>query len=195
LQLLLLALALLLLALTLRDGHLRSRHDASSAGLDSAARDSQRTDFSDLSASFAIQNGIATTQDMAMNSPLLRVQGRGAVNLPQRAVDMVLDTRLVATLQGQGGPDARGFTVPVHVSGPFDHLSYRPDLSGISRDELRELTRNPGELLRNPGEALRNLIPGGQPPQQPAQPDQPQPQQPQQRQLPNLPFRIPGLGR
>jgi AsmA protein len=169
-------------------------------GLDGTARDTQRTDFSDLSASFAIQNGVATTQDMAMNSPLLRVQGRGAVNLAQRAVDMVLDTRLVATLQGQGGREARGFTVPVHVSGPFDHLSYRPDLSGISREELRELTRNPGELLRNPGEALRNLIPGGQPPQQPSQPDQqqpqqPQPQQPQQRQLPNLPFRIPGLGR
>src|SRR5205807_1394156 len=140
----------------------------------------------------------ATTQDMAMNSPLLRVQGRGAVNLPQRAVDMVLDTRLVATLQGQGGRDARGFTVPVHVSGPFDRLSYRPDLSGISQQELQELTRNPGELLRNPGEALRNLIPGrqqqapAQSDQQQPQPQQPQPQQPQQRQLPNLPFRIPG---
>lgn len=168
-------------------------------GLDSSARETQRTDFSDLSASFAIQNGVATTQDMAMNSPLMRVQGRGTVNLPQRAVDMMLDTRLVATLQGQGGRDARGFTVPVHVSGPFDNLSYRPDLSGISREELQELTRNPGELLRNPGEALRNLIPGRQQqPQPPAQSDQqqpPQPQQPQQRQLPNLPFRIPGLGR
>jgi AsmA protein len=157
-------------------------------GLDSGARETQRTDFSDLSASFAIQNGVATTQDMAMNSPLLRVQGRGAVNLPQRAVDMMLDTRLVATLQGQGGREARGFTVPVHVSGPFDQLSYRPDLSGISRDEP-ELTLNPGELLQS-GEALRNLVPGREQ-QQPAQSDQQQPQQqpqqpqqPQQRQLP-----------
>jgi uncharacterized protein involved in outer membrane biogenesis len=171
---------------------------AGTLGLDSGARQAQRTDFSDLSASFAIDNGVATTQDMSMASPLLRVQGRGTVNLPQRTVDMRLDTRLVATLQGQGGREARGVTIPVAVTGPFDNLSYRPDFTGVSQQELQELTRNPGELLRNPGEALRGLLPGGQQQQQqPAQPGQPdQPQQPQQqRQQPNLPFRIPGLTR
>jgi AsmA protein len=70
---------------------------------------------------------------MAMNSPLLRVQGRGAVNLPQRAVDMMLDTRLVATLQGQAGAKRGASPCRAWSSGPFDHLSYRPDLSGISR--------------------------------------------------------------
>ncbi len=163
---------------------------AGSLGLDAGARQAQRTDFSDLSASFAIADGVATTQDMAMASPLLRVQGRGTVSLPQRAVDMRLDTRLVATLQGQGGREARGVMVPVAVTGPFDNLSYRPDLSGISREQIQELTRNPGELLRG-------LLPGQQQQQpqqqQPAQPDQQQ--QPQQRQVPGLPFRIPGLGR
>jgi hypothetical protein len=73
--------------------------------------------------------------------------GRGTVNLPQRAVDMMLDTRLVATLQGQGG---RAGLHGAGACGPFDHLSYRPDPSGISREGCGADAQS-GELLRNPG--------------------------------------------
>jgi AsmA protein len=72
-----------------------------------------------------------TNTDMALKSPILRVTGKGTVDLPQRRVSYRVEPKAVATTQGQGGPaDVAGITVPVIVEGPWDNLSYRPDLAG-----------------------------------------------------------------
>lgn len=124
--------------------------NVASAFLDAEAGRSEQTDFSELSGSYVIANGIVTNKDLSLLAPLLRVSGAGTVNLPQRSLNYRLEPRIAATTQGQGGNrNAAGLELPVMVSGPWDNLSYRPDLSGV---------------LSNPQDAIDSLrgILGGQ---------------------------------
>lgn len=105
--------------------------NVSSAFLDPAARKEQKTDFAELSGTYTIRSGIVTNNDMELKSPVFRVTGKGTVDLPQRRMNYRVEPKAVASLQGQGGAsDVAGITVPVIVEGPWDNLSYRPDLAG-----------------------------------------------------------------
>lgn len=95
----------------------------------------EKTDFSELSATFAIANGVARNQDLKMVSPLLRVGGAGAVDIGQRAVDYTVKPKLVASLQGQGGAGALGgLEIPVKLKGPWDKVAIEPDIEGVLKD-------------------------------------------------------------
>jgi AsmA protein len=106
--------------------------------LDPNASASQKTDFAELSGSFAIRNGVAHTEDLKMLAPLLRLRGKGDVLLPDRRIAMRLEPELVGTLKGQGGDEARGIRVPVLVSGPLDHPSFTPDVQGMAEKAVRK---------------------------------------------------------
>ncbi len=123
------------------------------AFLDSAADTPQQTDFGELGGTYTITNGILKNTDLTMKSPLLRVKGAGTANLPSRTVDYRITPELSATVEGQGGrDDAAGIAVPVLVQGPWDDLSYKPDLTGI----LHQLGEQPGKAL----DALKSVVPG-----------------------------------
>ena len=95
---------------------------------------SEKTDFAELSGSFTITNGIVSNPDLALKSPLLRVSGAGSVDLPRRTLNYRVEPKLVASLQGQGGAgNLAGVEVPVIVEGPWDALSFRPDLESLAR--------------------------------------------------------------
>lgn len=109
----------------------------------------QKTDFSEMGGTFTIKNGILTNNDMAMQSPLLRVTGKGTVDMPKQTVDYRVDPKAVASLQGQGGKgNVGGIGVAVLVQGPWDNLSYRPDLASM--------VPNIGKNVPN----LKGLLPG-----------------------------------
>ncbi len=87
----------------------------------------QQTDFTSLSVSFQIAQGVASSSDLSLQSPLLRVGGEGRFDLPAQTLDYVLRPTLVGTLAGQGGEQAaalKGLTVPVRISGPFAQPQY-----------------------------------------------------------------------
>ncbi|MGE0650408.1 MAG: AsmA family protein [Alphaproteobacteria bacterium] len=122
------------------------------AFMDSAAGKAQQTDFSEMGGTFQIRNGILSNNDLALLSPLMRVTGKGTVNLPQRRIDYRLEPKAVASLKGQGGKtDASGVAVPVIVKGPWHDISYTPDLAGA----LGNIAKDPKSL-----DALKKLIPG-----------------------------------
>ncbi|MGE5526425.1 MAG: AsmA family protein [Rhodospirillaceae bacterium] len=101
----------------------------------------QRTDFSELTATFDISNGVARNNDLSVKSPLLRIGGAGSVNIGEDTLDYTVKASLVATTAGQGGKertDLRGITVPVHVSGPFTSPSYRLDFGAMVTDTARQ---------------------------------------------------------
>lgn len=114
------------------------------AFLDPSARGPQETDFAELSASFVLREGIAHTEDLTLVAPLLRLSGRGDVILPEREVALVLEPRIVGSLEGQGAardaaPAAEeGIGVPILVTGSFDRLRFTPYLRGIAEDALRD---------------------------------------------------------
>ena len=125
----------------------------SSAFLDSQARETQKTDFSELSGTYTITNGIVRNTDLALKSPLLRLSGAGTVDLPRRTVDYRVEPKLAMTTEGQGSrQEVAGIMVPVVITGPWDDLSYRPDLGGMVKEQLKD----PGKAL----ESVKGLLKG-----------------------------------
>ncbi|WP_077963451.1 AsmA family protein [Ensifer adhaerens] len=105
--------------------------------------DDKATGFTELGASFAIDNGVARTDDIKLVGPLVRMSGKGEANLPEDQLNFRLDPRVVASLQGQGADIAtEGIGVPVVIEGSFAAPRIYPDLSG---------------LLKNPDAALATL--------------------------------------
>ncbi|MGZ5155949.1 MAG: AsmA family protein [Caldimonas sp.] len=130
------------------------------------ASQAESTDFSELSASFRIARGVARNDDLLAKTPLLRVTGNGAVDLGENRLDYLVKATVVATLQGQGGPELqalRGQTVPIRLSGPFAAVGYSVDVAalveGVARSKLegkaRDATAKAQEQL---GERLKGLF-------------------------------------
>jgi AsmA protein len=131
------------IAATLRDvksklGTLRGQHTQSASG-------TQKTDFSELSGTFNIKNGVARNNDLQGKSPLLRLSGEGEIDIGQELLNYLLKASVVATSKGQGGRDVSdltGITVPVRLTGSFAKPSYSIDFSGVAGDlAKRELQR------------------------------------------------------
>jgi AsmA protein len=110
-----------------------------------------KTDFSELSASFVIRNGIAHNEDLSLKSPFLRVSGRGDVNVGDDSMDYLAKAAVVASASGQGGQDLaelKGLTVPVRLVGPYAALKYRIDFGAMVGDVAKEKAKD----------AVRNAI-------------------------------------
>lgn len=98
------------------------------------ADSSQKTDFSDLSASFNIKNGVARNDDLKAQSPFLRLGGAGNVDIGNNTIDYLAKATLAATTKGQGGRaagDVTGVTVPVKLSGSLDSPNWNVDYSAM----------------------------------------------------------------
>lgn len=103
------------------------------------ANKDEKTDFSELKASFKLTNGVAHNDDLAMKSPLLRLGGNGDINIGGDSMNYLAKATLVKTLEGQGGKDnLSGVTVPVRVSGPFADLKYTLDFSAMVSDAAKQ---------------------------------------------------------
>ncbi len=106
-----------------------------------AADKNEKTDFSELKATFKITNGVAHNDDLLLKSPLLRLGGAGDINIGADSMDYVAKATLAGTLEGQGGKESvSGITVPVRISGPFTDLKYKLDfgamLSGAAKQKI-----------------------------------------------------------
>jgi AsmA protein len=101
----------------------------------------EKTDFSEMTASFKIDRGVARNQDLLAKSPLLRITGEGDIDLAAQRIDYVVKATVVTTLQGQGGPELQalsGQTVPVRLSGPFDAIGWRIDFAAMAKDAVKQ---------------------------------------------------------
>ena len=132
--------------------------NVAAAFLDSSAGEARKTDFTELSGSFTITSGLLRNHDLLLLSPLLRLAGEGAANLPPRTMDYRLTPRIAATAEGQGGQrEVAGISVPIIIEGPWSDLSYKPDLAALITEELT----NPGNAEGVVKGILKSLRPGG----------------------------------
>lgn len=102
-----------------------------------AADQKQRTDFSELNASFVIKDGVATNKDLDLKAPLIRVTGAGTIDIGQSSMNYTTKAAVVASAKGQGGAgldQLAGITVPVQLTGPFDDLKYKVDYGAVAAD-------------------------------------------------------------
>ena len=90
----------------------------------------EQTDFSELSASAKITNGILNNQDFLAKSPYLRVKGAGTVNIVKETLNYTVESTIVGTSTGQGGEDLsdlKGLNIPIQLSGSYLAPSYKVD--------------------------------------------------------------------
>ena len=139
-----------------------------------AASRAEQTDFSELTASFDIKNGMAHNEDLSLKSPFLRVTGAGEVNLGEGSLDYVVKTAIVGSMSGQGGKELtelKGLTVPVRVFGPYAALKYKVQWSQMlgGKEQLDAAKHSAKEAARS---KLQELL-GGAPAQPPVEQGQP----------------------
>jgi len=113
----------------------------SKGAVEQQARGGQKTDFTELTGSFVIKNGVAHNEDLQAKSPLVRLAGAGDINIGEGTMDYTAKASLVATSTGQGGKesaDVRGITAPVKITGPFDNLKYSVDVAALATDAAKD---------------------------------------------------------
>lgn len=116
-----------------------------------AQSSSQRTDLSELTASFVIKSGVAHNDDLSAKAPALRLGGAGDINIGANAIDYLAKVSFVASSSGQGGKDVAdlsGKTLPVKIDGPLDAPQFHPDLSALFRDVAKQQIQKQEDKLK-----------------------------------------------
>ena len=123
-----------------------------------------QTDFTEISASLTMTNGVIKNDDLQAKSPLLRIAGKGEVDLPKDSIDYLITTELVKSLEGQGGKgrdDLAGIPIPVRVTGPLSKPSYRPDLeAALSAKARAQLEEKKQEVTKKMEEKAKEKLDG-----------------------------------
>lgn len=138
---------------------------------------SKKTDFSELTATFVIKNGVAHNDDLAMKAPILRLakgDSRGDIDIGNEKINYIAKPTIVKSLKGQGGADLdslAGIAIPVKISGTFSDPKYGLDFAAVGTalaksNLLDKVGGEKGaavkELLgnENKADALSNIISG-----------------------------------
>ncbi|HEX8614059.1 MAG TPA: AsmA family protein [Telluria sp.] len=133
-------------ALRLRDGAIAGidlgrlvREAKAAAGVGGGT---ESTSFSELSASFQIEHGVAHNKDLSASTPLLRIGGEGQLDLAHETIDLRLRCTVVPSLAGQDGPAAGtldGLTVPVALTGPLAQMAWQVDVAALGSEAARKM--------------------------------------------------------
>jgi AsmA protein len=92
----------------------------------------QTTDLTQLGASFRVEKGQATTSDLNLVGPLVKMSGAGTVDLAAQTLAFRVEPKLVLTTEGQGrASDPVGLGIPVVIDGPWAEPRIYPDIQGI----------------------------------------------------------------
>jgi AsmA protein len=105
-------------------------------GLPPPPATTNQTDFAELSASMTIRNGLVSNNDLLVKTPLLRIGGKGLVDLPEERIDYLVSAAIVGSAEGQGGKELaelKSLTIPVKITGSFDEPKFGLDLKQVMK--------------------------------------------------------------
>jgi AsmA protein len=128
-----------------------------------------KTQFSSFGGTFNIASGVAETHDLEMTSPLLKVTGRGTVDMVTSSLDFLTQPEIVAGPEGKGGANnLAGLSIPVRVEGPFEHPTFKPEIKGMfsSPEQASKTINQIGDVLQKKlkgkpvGEAIGRILGG-----------------------------------
>jgi len=109
----------------------------------------QETDFAELKGSGNIKQGVVINNDLYLASPVLRVTGKGKVDLVKEKVNYLLTIKVVSSLEGQGGKnDLKGIAIPVRITGDLNNPSPMVDLeAALKANAEHKIEEKKQELL------------------------------------------------
>lgn len=132
--------------------------------LESASDEKQKTDFSELTATFAIKNGIAHNNDLSMKAPILRLakgDSFGDINIGNETINYTARPTIVKSIKGQGGEnldELAGISIPLKISGSFAAPKFGLDtqaiVTGLAKSQLLE------KVGGDKGATVKELISG-----------------------------------
>ena len=105
------------------------------------AKETEKTDFSEMSVSARIANGVAHSDDLDIKSPFLRIGGKGLFDIGRGRIDYEARATVIASSAGQGGAELealRGVTIPVALSGPFDAIDWKIQWSTVVTSVVKQ---------------------------------------------------------
>ena len=109
-----------------------------------------RTVYDGVNASFTATDGVVTNDDLALTAPWGAINGSGTIDLAGQRMDYLVTPGLSARDDGTARVN-----VPVRIEGPWDNLSFRPDLEALAAQELSEEI---DALEDAAGDAARDLV-------------------------------------
>ena len=103
-----------------------------------------RTQFSNVTATGPVTDGIFRNDDLLAELPFMRLTGKGKVDLPAATIDYGLTARVLE--KPEFATDAteeelKEFTeavIPLRISGPLAAPSIKPDVEGMLKERVRE---------------------------------------------------------
>lgn len=158
--------------ITLRNGRIKGFNIAATLrklGNPLAASGPKETDFAQMSGSFTVKHGIARNDDLFLASPLLRVTGRGEVDMVKKQLDYHIKPTLTASLPGAGGGKIavrKGLSVPLHIRGPLNAPRISPEISASTILEnvggiAGSATEGAGKAVKGVGKGVQGVLGGG----------------------------------
>ena len=113
----------------------------------------QPTRFTNTAATFTIKNGVASTNDLILNSPVVKVTGKGKIDLVTQQLNMLIDVHALThnVPQITKLQDAIGGTIPLKVKGTLSRPQVAPDMNTIT---LQATKQKVGKQLKHIGEDL-----------------------------------------
>lgn len=104
----------------------------------------EETDFTELTGTAKITDGVIDNRDLQMKSPAFRVNGEGTASLPAQQVDYLVRAAIVGTSKGQGGQELanlKGVTVPVRIRGALADPKFSVDVAALATDQVKQRAR------------------------------------------------------
>ncbi len=131
---------------------------------DANADKTKKTDFSELTATFDIKNGVAHNEDLAMKAPVLRLSkgdSKGDIDIGNERINYLAKPTVVKSLKGQGGAELdslSGIAIPIKITGTFADPKYGMDFAavGTALAQSKLLDKVGGEK----GAAVKELLGG-----------------------------------
>lgn len=93
-----------------------------------------KTEFTDLKASFKVNNGVAHNDDLLVKSQSLRVTGNGDIDIGNSSINYASRTTVAESVEVKSG----SITVPVQVLGSFADLKFKVDYAAVVVDVAKQ---------------------------------------------------------
>lgn len=112
----------------------------------------KKTDFTRLTGSFKIAKGVVKNNDLNMASPLIRIQGQGSANIITQALNYQLLTKVVGSLEGQGGQGSNtlsGIDIPLKITGTVSEPKFALDTEALLKGKVKQETDKLQQKLKD----------------------------------------------
>ncbi|PKH32507.1 AsmA family protein [Shewanella sp. ALD9] len=130
---------------------IRSAQQKLKGDLSADKKEELKTDFTSLTGSFTMKDAVVTNPDLAMASPLIRLNGKGTANIATEALDYTLTTSVVGSLSGQGeaaDESLKGIDIPLTIKGTFQEPKFGIDTKALLEGQFKDEADKAKEKLK-----------------------------------------------